>query len=173
MATWDHNEIVANLMGFLVPLLRGTGHQGGLTSDGSSRFKRTRSLPGRAHCPGAVPVRAAPEGKELVLLNPLVVIEVLSESTAHTDRGEKLDDYLSIPTVTDYLIVDQDEARVEHLVRTGDGWREQVHEGTRRGGDVRGTGGHAAAGGGVPGDRTRVIPLAFGPSGRLRGSINQ
>ena len=69
-----------------------------------------------------------PEEKELGLLNPLVLFEVPSDSTAATDSGDKLEDYASIPSVTDYLIVHQHQLRVEHHARTADGWRDTVHE---------------------------------------------
>ena len=51
------------------------------------------------------------------LLNPSVIIEVLSPSTQSIDRGEKLAEYRSIPTVTDYVIVAQNRVFVEHCVR--------------------------------------------------------
>ena len=60
-----------------------------------------------------------PEGKRLALTNAAVVIEVLSDSTAHVDLGEKRADYLSAPSVTDYLVVDQDERLVLHHRRGG------------------------------------------------------
>lgn len=58
------------------------------------------------------------------LLNPILVVEVLSPSTEAIDRGEKLDNYRLIPSLTDYLIVAQDRMRVEHYSRISDDeWR--------------------------------------------------
>jgi Uma2 family endonuclease len=56
-----------------------------------------------------------------VLLNPRVLIEVLSESTKDYDRGEKFEQYRSIPSFTEYLLVTQDRHHVEHHVRQRDG----------------------------------------------------
>lgn len=55
------------------------------------------------------------------LLNPRVIIEVLSPSTEDYDRGEKLARYLAIPSVTDVLLIAQDARRVEHHRRAGPG----------------------------------------------------
>lgn len=53
-----------------------------------------------------------------VILNPKVIIEVLSDSTAAFDRGDKFHRYqLWNPTLTDYILVSQDMPRVEHYVR--------------------------------------------------------
>ncbi len=51
------------------------------------------------------------------LLNPMVVFEVLSSSTEHKDTGEKFDEYLQNPTLTDYVLVAQDAMRVRHVHR--------------------------------------------------------
>lgn len=51
-----------------------------------------------------------------VLLNPKVIVEVLSPSTEAYDRGEKFRRYRQwIPTFTDYLLVSQTEPLVEHF----------------------------------------------------------
>jgi Uma2 family endonuclease len=55
------------------------------------------------------------------LLNPAVIVEVLSESTEMADRGSKFRDYRSIPSFRDYLLVDQNEPLVEHYVRQDSG----------------------------------------------------
>ncbi|HEX9997405.1 MAG TPA: Uma2 family endonuclease [Abditibacterium sp.] len=51
------------------------------------------------------------------LLSPTILVEVLSDSTAHIDRTEKLDVYLAIPTLRHYLMVDQSRVRIEHFHR--------------------------------------------------------
>lgn len=52
-----------------------------------------------------------------VLLNPLVIIEVLSESTEAYDRGLKFFHYQLIPSLHEYLLVTQDYCRVEKYLR--------------------------------------------------------
>ena len=53
--------------------------------------------------------------------NPIVIVEVLSESTESYDRGKKFRHYRSIPSPRDYLLVSQDDVWVEHYVRATDG----------------------------------------------------
>src|SRR2546423_5499483 len=51
------------------------------------------------------------------LLNPVVVIEVLSESTEAYDRGKKFEQYQNIESLTEYLLVAQEPLRIEQYVR--------------------------------------------------------
>jgi Uma2 family endonuclease len=55
------------------------------------------------------------------LLNPTVIIEVLSPSTEAYDRGDKFAHYRSLDSLTDYGLVSQSTARVEHYVRHSEG----------------------------------------------------
>jgi Uma2 family endonuclease len=55
------------------------------------------------------------------LVNPVVVVEVLSPSTATLDEGPKLAAYQVISTLRDYLLVSQDEPRVTHYTRLASG----------------------------------------------------
>ena len=48
------------------------------------------------------------------LLNPILVIEVLSPSTAAFDRGEKFEHYKQLASLQEYLLISQDSVRVEH-----------------------------------------------------------
>lgn len=56
------------------------------------------------------------------LLNPVLLIEVLSDSTESYDRGKKFQHYRSIGSLQEYILVSQNEARVEKYVRHGDGF---------------------------------------------------
>ena len=60
--------------------------------------------------------------KRDTLLNPRLVIEVLSPSTERRDRGWKFRNYQLIPSFEEYLLVSQDEPRVERFVRQDSGW---------------------------------------------------
>ena len=73
------------------------------------------------------PIR--PGGPRTVLTNPAVIAEVLSGGTEETDRGEKLDGYRTIPSLTDYLLFSQHEPRVDHYRRDGDRWPLTIHTG--------------------------------------------
>lgn len=59
-----------------------------------------------------------------ILLNPTVLIEVLSPSTEDYDRGRKFEYYRHLDSLREYLLVAQDRVHVEHHVRQDDGsWR--------------------------------------------------
>jgi Uma2 family endonuclease len=65
--------------------------------------------------------------------DPCLLVEVVSGSTEGTDRREKLLVYRNIPTVQAYLIVEQDQRRIERHFRDSEGaWRgsELVNEGS-------------------------------------------
>jgi Uma2 family endonuclease len=55
------------------------------------------------------------------LLNPDLIVEVLSESTRNYDRGDKFQQYRGIPSFREYLLVDQAKAHVERYSKQNDG----------------------------------------------------
>jgi Uma2 family endonuclease len=58
-----------------------------------------------------------------VLINPDVIVEVLSESTEAYDRGKKFEHYRQIPSLKQYVLITQDRHSVEVFTRTGtDEW---------------------------------------------------
>lgn len=64
------------------------------------------------------------------LLNPQVVVEVLSESTEKYDRGKKFAGYRSLPSLHTYILISQDAARVEMFQRQDNGdWLMSVVDG--------------------------------------------
>ncbi|MDE0466953.1 MAG: Uma2 family endonuclease [Candidatus Poribacteria bacterium] len=56
------------------------------------------------------------------LLNPIVVVEVLSSSTAAFDRGEKFEHYKQLVSLQEYILISQDRVRVESYHRQGTRW---------------------------------------------------
>src|SRR5579871_1346525 len=54
------------------------------------------------------------------LLNPVVIVEVLSDSTQNYDRGEKFEEYLTLPSLREYLTVSQKAPHIEHWSRGAD-----------------------------------------------------
>ena len=71
------------------------------------------------------PKRVEPSPRSLV--NPEIIVEVLSPSTERYDRGAKWVAYQTIPTLTDYLLVASDRRRVDHFQRGPDeGWMQRV-----------------------------------------------
>lgn len=55
------------------------------------------------------------------LLNPLIIIEVLSPSTEAYDRGEKFARYRRLDSLTDYILISQDRMSLEHFRRQENG----------------------------------------------------
>ena len=69
------------------------------------------------------------EGRDDVLINPTLIIEVLSPSTMQYDFIEKFDRYKRIPSLREYVLVSKDRPRVEVRSSQGDWGRLQVIEG--------------------------------------------
>jgi len=61
-------------------------------------------------------VQFADDQKDTVL-NPVVLIEVLSESTRDYDRGRKFEHYRTLPPLREYLTIAQDKPHIEHWMR--------------------------------------------------------
>ena len=54
--------------------------------------------------------------------DPVVIFEVLSESTARTDKTTKLNEYCSLPSVQRYVMLEQDQVFATVVSRTATGW---------------------------------------------------
>ena len=82
--------------------------------------------------PDAVVVCEAPEywnGREDMILNPILVVEVLSNSTEDYDRGNKFMKYKTLDSFKEYVLVRQDKYQVETWHRELPGlWRETIEE---------------------------------------------
>lgn len=59
------------------------------------------------------------EGRKDTIINPLLIIEVLSKSTRNYDQGEKFTFYRTIPTFQEYVLVDQYSHHVQQYAKTG------------------------------------------------------
>ncbi len=71
------------------------------------------------------------------IMNPIVIFEVLSPSTEAWDRGRKFAYYRSVPSLQEYVLVSQDETRVEVYTRQPDGATWSLTEVSDPGGAVR------------------------------------
>ena len=74
--------------------------------------------------PDIVVVDEAPvyhDTKKDVLVNPTLIIEVLSDETEAFDRGDKFLSYRQIESLCEYIIVSQYERRVEHFHKSTEG----------------------------------------------------
>jgi len=63
------------------------------------------------------------------LINPVVIMEILSDSTELFDRTKKFFHYRKIPTLQEYILVSQHECWVEKYTRQNDIWKYQSYEG--------------------------------------------
>src|SRR3989442_15030735 len=61
------------------------------------------------------PLRFA-EGTDDTVMNPTVLVEVLSDSTEAYDRGKKFEHYRQIPTLQEYLLVSQKETHIQQFI---------------------------------------------------------
>lgn len=131
----DHGRICMNLGATLVSQLRGSD------CEAFSKDMKVCCGPYRAHTreglyayPDLVVVCGAMQfhsQAEDVLVNPKVIVEVLSPSTEAFDRGEKFRRYRAwLPTLTDYVLVAQDRPVIDHYYRGDEAlWMLQTLEG--------------------------------------------
>jgi Uma2 family endonuclease len=61
------------------------------------------------------------ENRKDTIINPTVIIEVLSQSTEAYDKGDKFKFYRSIPSFQEYIIINQYQFEVEQYVKTENG----------------------------------------------------
>jgi Uma2 family endonuclease len=119
--TSNHSAIAFNLSVATGRRLTGTKCQG-FTSDlrigipGVSSF----SYPDISVVCGPLQYDPRDSGNNTVT-NPKLIVEVLSGSTEQIDRGRKLENYLQLDSLEEYVLVSQDHARVESYHRQPDG----------------------------------------------------
>ncbi len=121
-ASLRHNRIVKNLISSIDAKLKGGGCEV-FPSDLRVNIPATNSF-----CyPDLTIVCGKPELLDEQfdnLLNPSVIIEVLSPSTESYDRGNKFFTYQLIPSLKEYILVDSADAAVQTIVKKDDGlWK--------------------------------------------------
>ena len=119
-ASFTHSLIVSNISGELHVQFKGRG-----CSVHTNDMRVRPSLPESYFYPDVVVVCGEPEFEDDVfdtLLNPILIVEVLSPSTERRDRGEKFTRYKHIASLQEYVLVSQDKVSVEHHRRHGTRW---------------------------------------------------
>jgi Uma2 family endonuclease len=118
--TLTHAQLAARAIAALSALLRpGRGRCEVYTSDAKVHV----SASGNSYYPDVSVVCGPMETAAVdanALTNPTLLVEVLSDSTELFDRGKKFKDYQRLPSLQHYLLVNQDDARVEHYRRNAD-----------------------------------------------------
>lgn len=121
-ASPEHNRITANITGELHGQLRGSPCQ-----EFASDLRVRVPACNRFYYPDVLAVCGAPQFQQLAgaqsLLNPTLVIEVLSESTESYDRSEKRDCYQTLESLQVYVLISQHMPKVEIYDRQENEWR--------------------------------------------------
>ncbi len=120
-ASRKHSLIVTNISGELYLQFKGRG------CEVHTNDMRVRPNPRESYFyPDVVVVCGEPEFEDDAfdtLLNPILIVEVLSPSTAGRDRGEKFNRYKQLASLQEYLLIAQDSVHIEHYRRHGAQWR--------------------------------------------------
>jgi Uma2 family endonuclease len=108
-ARFGHNEIVRNALIVI-------GNRRGSCRSCPSDMRVLSKMTGLYTYPDVVVVCGEPQFLDKTrdtLLNPALIIEVLSPSTEGYDRGKKFEHYASIPSFQEYLLVSSDRVHVD------------------------------------------------------------
>ncbi len=106
-----HADIISNINASVKSKIR---HSGCYIR---SSDQRVRTTPNGLYTYPDLVISCKSEFDRTTLLNPIVLIEVLSESTGDYDRGSKFERYSKIPSFREYVCVAQDRVYIEHHVR--------------------------------------------------------
>lgn len=117
--TIRHDDIVLNIVEALRPIARAKGCRLNATNI-QLRVRQTRY-----RYPDIV-VTCEAINNPRTLEHPCLILEVLSESTAETDNGAKLEEYTKIPSLQRYAIVSQTSRQVVLYRREGERWLLEV-----------------------------------------------
>ena len=120
----EHAEITANFSGEARQRLKGRGCRAW------SPDLRVKSGSGLYTYPDLAILCGPPQYEQLpgqgirTLVNPTVLVEILSDSTEARDRGFKFEQYCTLPSLQQYVLVHQRQPRVEVFTRQADDqWR--------------------------------------------------
>lgn len=122
--SWRHDDVSLAVGAALRRRFRGTCRAFGpnlriLTGDGTYTYADAGVVCGRQEL-------AKHRGTD-TLLNPTLIVEVLSASTRAYDLGEKLESYRATPSIREILLVEAESVDVHHTFRDGDGWQTVRH----------------------------------------------
>ena len=119
-ASRAHNLITFNIAAGLHAQLKGSGCEAYI-----NEMRVSSPLTLSYFYPDVVVVCEEPRFEDDVfdtLLNPIVIVEVLSPTTEAFDRGEKFSHYRQLESLKEYILVSQDKVNVERYIRKPDEW---------------------------------------------------
>lgn len=111
----NHNQIVVNIIAALRPQMRKRGCR-----IYASEMRVNIPHTGLYTYPDISALCGTPrfEDDHLdTLLNPAIIVEVLSPSTEQYDRGKKFEQYRTLASLAEYLLIAQDSYHLEHYIR--------------------------------------------------------
>ncbi len=112
----NHNQIAGNIYATLNFAFRGKPYQAFVTNQRLWIPKqRLYTYPDVMVMPLPLELQV---GRQDTVMNSLLIVEVLSKSTADYDKQEKFRAYRSIPSFAEYVLVDQYSQHIEHYVKT-------------------------------------------------------
>jgi Uma2 family endonuclease len=124
--SFNHNEIITNICN-IKTALRSKGYRL-YASDVRVWMPKYRKFT----YPDVMVVHDQPisyENRTDTLINPRLIIEVLSKSTEEYDQSDKFKYYRSIPDLQEYLLVNQYELDIQHYVKSNGGfWIYRAYE---------------------------------------------
>ena len=115
-----HAQIQRNLAFALTARLRGKPCQF-LGSD-----LKIQTEEDHARYPDGIVICSPLTGSETIVDAPVVIFEVLSLSTTHTDRFVKAREYQGMPSVQRYVMLEQDSINAVVYARAGDAWTHEI-----------------------------------------------
>ncbi|MBW4492719.1 MAG: Uma2 family endonuclease [Oscillatoria princeps RMCB-10] len=104
----EHNLIAGNIHARLHPHLRGSSCRV-FMSDMKVRIEAANT----GYYPDVMVVCDPQDRDRYVKTSPTLIVEVLSPSTESTDRREKLLNYQKLPSLQEYILVSQEEIKIE------------------------------------------------------------
>ena len=125
-ATANHNRIATNSTGALYNQLRGKRCQV-FNSDMKARVRLSRST--RFYYPDLSVVCQPNAGDATFQDNPVVIVEVVSESTRRVDEYEKREAYLSINSLCVYVLLEPNTAGAMVYRRADAGFTQEIYDG--------------------------------------------
>jgi Uma2 family endonuclease len=128
MSKVPHNIIVANMTAELVFAFRANNKD--YTVMGSQQLVYLPELNFSLY-PDVLTVAEDPQcwdKNEVLLINPLLIVEVLSRSTKKYDQNGKFDEYKTLPSFKEYVLIDPNKCRIETRFREAPNlWRDTVY----------------------------------------------
>ncbi len=124
--TFAHNLIASNTLGELHAQLR-NHHCNAFNPDMKIRTEQHHQT--RFYYPDVSVVCSSTGQDELFLDRPVVLVEVLSDSTRRIDEGEKKDAYLGIDSLLAYVLLEQAAVAATCFRRTAEGFSRELYTG--------------------------------------------